>query len=254
MFQVSPAQEELLEVEGGIKIGNMNSGTPEPGTIRFNGTSFEGWNGLTWVTLGQFKLTGTVTDYDGNIYNTIQVGAQEWMAENLRVTHYNDGSTMQIHVGTFIINFGSPGSLYYPNDASSNAPAYGALYDFECIETNKLCPSGWHVPDNSEWQLLQDAVGGSAIAGGKLKEIGTIHWESPNVGACNDIGFTARGAGLRDVNTGDLIEFKKICHWWSTTLSTGNPFVWFVENGEAGLANTSTPSKDWGFSVRCVKN
>lgn len=247
-------QNVLFEVDGSIKIGDSNSSNPDPGSIRFRNGNFEGWNGLTWVALGKFKLAGTVTDLDGNTYQTIQIGDQEWMAENLRVTQYTDGTTMSYQVGQYVLIGTGPGYRYYYDDKAANAVPYGALYTWQCVETNKLCPTGWKVPSNTDWQRLEDNLGGQQIAGAHMKEGGFEHWLSPNTGACNDSGFTARGAGMRDVNTLDFIELHEMGYWWSSSASGADPYVWWNEHDEADLTNVSTNSQNWGFSVRCLKN
>ena len=126
---------------------------------------------------------------DGNVYQTVQIGSQLWMAENLRVLHYDDGSNMQIKIGSFTINFGAKGTLYYPADTSSNADLYGGLYNFHCVDTDKLCPSSWRIPINTDWQILADKLGGSLIAGSDWKKLGTDTRSGPNTGACKNRDF-----------------------------------------------------------------
>lgn len=247
-------QHNLLEVEGPVKIGNTVVQDPVPGTIRFNGSQFEGWDGLTWVVLGGYKIVDPVTDYDGNVYRSVQIGDQIWMAENLRVTYYNDGSTMQIKIGLNVINSGSPGTLYYPEDLIGNAPAYGALYDYFCVETNKICPVGWHVPNDSEWQTLVNFLGGNAVAGDQLKEIGDAHWFHTNQ-ASNTSGFTARGAGRRH-ESGNMIDndFLSWAYFWSSSVNNLNPSYWNMSAHSNSANQNLSPSKSRGCSIRCIKN
>ena len=135
----------------------------------------------------------TVTDIDGNIYKTVTIGSQVWLAEDLKTTKYNDGTPIpyvtdkeewiNTKSGAYCWN------CWYCKD-ESNDSIYGALYNWYAI-TGKLCPVGWHVSTDQDWETLIDYCGGWEIAGGKLKEVGTIHWESPNLGATNEFGFTA---------------------------------------------------------------
>ena len=245
-------QELLLDVDGGIKIGNTTATNPDPGTIRFTGTSFEGWNGFTWVSLGSFKIAGQVTDYSGNTYPTVSIGSQIWMAENLRVTRYNDGAPMQIINGMIIVNIGATGTLRYPNDQTSNFQDYGGLYNFHCVETGKLCPIGWRVPNNGDWQLLIDFLGGTQVAGLSVKETGFTHW-FPNNQGCNDSGFTARGAG-RWHETGSAQDFKSLAYLWSSTPAAVNPLFTAVLSSASSMDLFAASSKLRGMSVRCVKN
>ncbi|MBI9067305.1 MAG: hypothetical protein JEZ09_08435 [Salinivirgaceae bacterium] len=155
--------------------------------------------------------TGTVTDYDGNTYNTIKIGNQWWMAENLKTTHYADGSEIPLvesksdwsYLGDSL-----NGYCFYDN-LQSNADTYGVLYTWSTAmngeDTSTLnpsgvqgvCPDGWHLPSYTEWEELIDYLGGFSVAGGKLKEVDTILWISPNYGATNESGFSALPAGVR---------------------------------------------------------
>ncbi len=248
------SQTVPLAVEGSIKVGDSNEADPEPGTIRFKDNRFLGWDGLTWVSLGGFKTAGEVIDYDGNSYRTVQIGSQIWMTENLRVAHYNDGSTMQVKIGNIIINFGSPGTLRYPEDNNSNAPIYGGLYDYACVETNKLCPTGWKVPDDSDWQALSDYLGGSETSGNALKELGIDHWAAGNQG-CNESGFTARGAGRwHESGNSQSNDFHTWAYYWSATVNNDNPSYWNLTYSTTTTSQNLSPSKDRGCSIRCIKD
>ncbi len=126
---------------------------------------------------GQISFkSSSVTDYDGNVYRLIQIGSQLWIGENLKVSHYLDGTSIphvQSNTDWSTSTYGS--YCFYSNDPS-NGEIYGALYNWPAVITDKLCPSGWHVPSDSEWTILTDFLGGVDIAGGKLKESGTTHW------------------------------------------------------------------------------
>jgi uncharacterized protein (TIGR02145 family) len=140
---------------------------------------------------------GTVKDADGNTYNTIKIGSQWWMAENLRTTKYCDGTDInyQPNADHWYL-YSSPAYCWYNNDETNKIP-YGALYNYYVVETNKICPAGWRVPGHLDWEVLANYLGGADVAGGKLKESGTEHWQTPNAGATNETGFTAVGNGYR---------------------------------------------------------
>lgn len=138
----------------------------------------------------------TVTDYDGNVYQTVLIGDQCWMMENLKVTHYRNGDPIP-HVtdGVTWGNLTSGAYCNYNND-EGNVATYGRLYNWYAVDDSRnIAPAGWHVPSDAEWQTLVDYLGGDAVAGGKMKEAGTTHWASPNTGATNESGFTALPGG-----------------------------------------------------------
>lgn len=152
---------------------------------------------------------GKMTDQDGNFYKTVTIGMQVWMAENLKTTRFNDNTTIPL-VSDSVEWIGSntPCYCWYDNDADTYRVVYGALYNWYAIKTGKLCPKGWHVPSNEEWITLRTYLGGEEIAGGKMKETGTLHWQSPNAGASNFSGFTALPGGVRGiVGTGNKGKF-----------------------------------------------
>ncbi|MBC8345375.1 MAG: fibronectin type III domain-containing protein [Candidatus Marinimicrobia bacterium] len=138
----------------------------------------------------------TVTDIDGNDYKTVKIGGQAWMAENLKVTKYRDGSAIpKVHSNSDWSNL-TTGAYAVYNDDDGNANTYGYLYNWYAITDNRIiAPTGWHVPTDDEWTTLIGFLGNDP--GGKLKETGTAHWNSPNTGATNESGFTAIPGGSR---------------------------------------------------------
>lgn len=202
-------------------------------------------------------LTGgnTVTDYEGNVYQTVRIGNQVWMKENLRTTTFNDGSTIPnttdpVIWGALI----TPAYCWLNNDVTTNKNTYGALYNWYAVNTGKLCPLEWHVPTDSEWTLLTSYLGGESDAGGKLKESGTVHWASPNIGATNETTFSGLPGGRRynDGKFDSPIGYGGM--WWSTT-EYSSTFVWFrgLVNNSASLL-TGYHFKSIGFSVRCLRD
>ena len=153
---------------------------------------------------------GELTDYDGNVYTTVVIGTQEWIVENLRVTHYADGTAIpEITLDAdWLAEDGTAGHdgawCYYDND-SSYLSDYGLLYNSHAVaNTKELCyferdgaqQTGWRIPARNDWQTLIDYLGGNLVSGAKIKEIGETYWLTPNVGATNESGFSARGSGL----------------------------------------------------------
>lgn len=200
------------------------------------------------------KVSVPLTDQDGNIFSTVTIGNQVWMAENLQTTTFNDGTVIPLtEDGTSWSDLITPGYCWYNNDEASFKTEYGGLYNGYAVSTGKLCPVGWHVPGKGEWQILRDFLGDSITVGGKLKEAGTTHWLSPNTGADNSSGFTGRGAGVRYFES-TFSSVLSYTSFWSAS-STDNDELWFTGLYYAG-ANfiTDHRSKKYGFSVRCLKD
>jgi uncharacterized protein (TIGR02145 family) len=196
----------------------------------------------------------TVTDIEGNVYHTVTIGTQVWMVENLKVSKYNDGTAIPLVTdGAAWSNLTTPGYCWYYNDTTTNKNTYGALYNWYTVNTGKLCTTGWHVPSNDEWFVLTDYLGGESVAGGKLKETGTIHWKSPNTGATNESGFTALPGGLRGGN-GVFDNNRFDGYWWSSVqyYSYG---AWsrYIGYDGIGVYRYSDYEQN-GFSVRCVRD
>lgn len=197
--------------------------------------------------------SGTFTDpRDGNIYKWVKIGAQIWMAENLRTTKYSDGSNIQnvTDVKTWA-NLIIPGYCWYNNDAA-NKNTLGSLYNWYATNTGKLAPIGWHIPSDTEWTILTTYLGGESRAGSKLKESGTSHWKSPNTGATNETVFTALPGGDRCKGTFSYVGLRG--YWWSSTADYSS-YAWgrYLGTNTSGIYRLEI-DKDSGFSVRCVKD
>lgn len=209
------------------------------------------------------KIT-TVTDIDGNFYNTVTIGTQVWMKENLKTTTFNDGTPIsEVTDFTEWLSLNTPGYCWYDNNENANKETYGALYNWTAVVSGKLCPTGWHIPSDQEWQTLvlfidPDAEAGfseSVDGGSKLKESGTVHWSEPNDDATNEYGFSALPGGCRliynNLNFYGIYEFG---FWWSST-EYNDTRIWIVDMGYnyTNLARY-TSAKLNGESVRCVKD
>jgi uncharacterized protein (TIGR02145 family) len=199
--------------------------------------------------------TNSLKDIDGNVYKTVTIGTQVWMAENLRTTKYNDGTAIPLVTENKAwAALSTPAYCWYKNDARTNKNTFGALYNWYTIYTNKLCPKNWHVSTNEEWVTLTTFLGGDSIAGGKLKEAGAVHWESPNTGATNESGFTALPGGYRYIfGAFYLGGYNGI--WWSATESdASNAWSRFMGYYDSIVASSRNFSKRFGYSVRCLRN
>lgn len=196
-----------------------------------------------------------VDDVDGNSYETVIIGSQEWMAENLKTTKYNDGVAIpNVTNLTTWFDISTPAYCWYNNQSSNKAP-YGALYNWYVVNSEKLCPNGWHVPTDQEWKVLTDALGGEGVAGGKLKEEGTDHWESPNVGATNFAIFNARPGGYTHTSPEAFNNIEQNGFWWtSTEFGTDRAYARAMFYHNETVATTFDYLKQQGLSMRCVKD
>jgi uncharacterized protein (TIGR02145 family) len=192
----------------------------------------------------------SVSDNIGNTYKTVQIGTQTWMAENLKTTKYNDGSAIPLVAnGVAWSVLSTPGCCWYTNDSVS----YGAMYNWYAVNTDKLCPSGWHVPSDIEWTILTSYLGGQSIAANELKETGITHWQSPNAGGTNESGFTALPGGFRNYD-GSFTSLRKDGYWWSSTESSTAYAYYRVLFYDSSNSEKDDSDKKDGFSVRCLKD
>jgi uncharacterized protein (TIGR02145 family) len=199
------------------------------------------------------KEPTSVSDIDGNVYKIVTIGSQTWMAENLKTTKLYDGMSIPNKtIVSFWPNFTTFAYCWYDNDTIVNKNVYGALYNWYTVLTGKLCPQGWHIPSEEEWTTLSTYLGGLNSAGGKLKEIGTTHWNSPNSDATNETGFTALPGGLI-YNGGSFTQIGYEAIWWSSTESVNSTAWYWQVNNDFNLQNGKYP-EEGGFSIRCIKN
>ena len=197
--------------------------------------------------------SNTVKDIDGNVYQTVTIGKQVWMVENLKTTRYNDGTSIpNVTDNTVWAGLTTPAYCWYNNDKAGNINTYGALYNWFAIHTGKLCPIGWHIPTNTEWEELTTYLGPDNIPG-KLKEAGTTHWAIPNTGATNESGFTALPGGQRsEFGVFDFALWNG--EWWTSSEITAKEAfeIWIATDLE--YVESSMEDKKQGFSVRCLKD
>jgi uncharacterized protein (TIGR02145 family) len=195
----------------------------------------------------------TVTDNDGNVYKTVIIGTQVWMAENLKTTKFNDNSNIpNITDRSSWVSLVTPGYCWY-NNAAAAKDIVGGLYNWYTVKTGKLCPSGWHVPTDSEWETLSVYLGGASVAGGKLKETGTTNWLTPNTGTTNESGFTALPGGKID-DMGFFYNLGAEGYWWSfSDEGGGNAWGRYLSYNYSSFERIDYAYR-LGFSIRCVKN
>jgi uncharacterized protein (TIGR02145 family) len=202
-----------------------------------------------------YKATGTVTDIDGNVYQTIQIGTQTWMAENLKARHYRNGDPIPHVTDTTAWTDLTTGAFCWYNNDSSNNAAYGKMYNWYAVaDSRNMAPAGWHVPTDAEWTTLVNYLGGEGVSGGKMKETGTAHWNTPNTGATNVSGFTALPGGYRYTPNGSFRKMGDDGDWWSATAVDAS-YAWF-RNIYYNFATSGRYyyNKQNGFSVRCVQD
>lgn len=215
-------------------------------------------NGITYGNEIQFStLSNLFTDSrDGRLYKMVNIGNQIWMAENLKATKLNEGTS--IPNVTDEDEWGELTSSAYCiifNDTDDIPDTYGHLYNFHAVNTGKLCPEGWHVPTSDDWTQLFIYLGGVEIAGAKLKEVGIEYWSSPNTGATNEVGFSALGGGFR-YESGFYYGFGDYATFWTANESAPNrPFaVWISNMGINAMLHSEFNDYNRAFSVRCLKN
>ena len=197
----------------------------------------------------------TVTDIDGNVYNTITIGSQVWLKENLKTTKYNDGAEIpNVTDNTEWGNLTSGAYSWYDNNEATHKNTYGALYNWYTVNTGKLCPNGYHIPSDAESTEISEYLGGTSVAGGKLKEIGTTHWMTPNTGATNESSFTALPGGLRSYS-GTFNLITEIGYWWSSTQYESPESAYSRSLGyDSNTFYRHGSNKKNGHFVRCLKN
>jgi uncharacterized protein (TIGR02145 family) len=189
-----------------------------------------------------------ITDNEGNTYKTVYIGTQQWMAENLKVSKYSDGTAIpNITDNTQWQNNTTGAWSYYNNEK---------LYNWYAVSptTNgnkNVCPTGWHVPTDSEWTVLTDYLGGAGVAGGKMKEVGS--WNSPNTDATNTSLFTGLPSGIR-YNDGGCNYVGSVGYWWSSTENYSNGAWSRHLYNFSGSAYSGNDYKNFGYSVRCLRD
>ncbi|MCU0370117.1 MAG: fibrobacter succinogenes major paralogous domain-containing protein [Bacteroidales bacterium] len=196
----------------------------------------------------------TVTDIDGNVYHTVKIGDQVWMAENLKVTGYRNGDSIPVVEGSQEWDELHSGAYCNMNNEGLTAAAFGHLYNWYAVSDKRgLCPPGWHVPSDNDWDVLIGYLGGEEVAGGKLKSTDSSFWKPPNTGAVDLVGFAGLPGGTR-WDKGLFLYFGYYGLWWSSTAEDAD-FAWYrnlIYDNPACFRNHFR--KNFGCSVRCIKD
>ena len=212
----------------------------------------------------------TLTDIEGNVYQTITLGTQVWMAENLKTTKYRDGTSIPNVTDKFAWRDLSTDAYCDYDNTPSNSDTYGRLYNWYAVtNSHNICPTGWHVPSLDEWETLDIYAGRTTDgerhkAGGRLKETDTTHWEFPNTEASNESGFTGLPGGLRGWINGTFFNIGSNAYWW---LASEVDSYWLPESErtytdawirylsfDSGSIGSNSANKKNGYSVRCVRD
>ncbi len=222
---------------------------PAAGLVIFNITtnSLQLYDGTGWVSL-------TTPSNTAVFLPTIVIGTQQWMNKNLDVAFYRNGDPIpQVTNTTAWAALTTGAGCYYNND-STQGNKYGKLYNWYAVNDSRgLAPQGWHIPSDAEWTILETTLGGSSVAGGKIKEAGTLNWTTPNTGGNNNSGFAGLPGGYRSF-TGSFLSVGNFCPWWSSTES-GTTVAWGrgLLYNDGGLSRNAY-GKQSGFSVRCIRD
>ncbi len=199
------------------------------------------------IISGGGSSPGIVIDYDGNEYETIVIGTQTWLKQNLRSLHDANGTAID--------------GAYAYEDNESYVSDYGRLYTWNAAmgigkntlaKTQGACPDGWHIPSKAEGLILQDFLGGHMEAGGKLKETGFTYWDDPNTGATNESGFSSRGSGIRG-QAGNYTNVKRSYYMWTST-ENGDKAYHMSNFYNSDNTAFESHTKNMGYSVRCIKD
>jgi uncharacterized protein (TIGR02145 family) len=222
---------------------------------------------INFTTLRRYFTGGTgVTDVDGNLYPTVIINGREYMAENLRTANYNDGTVIaKITDGAVWSALVSGAYCWTEDDSASYDVLYGKLYNFEAVNSGKLCPTGWHVPSDIEWKELEIALDMDAAAadelgwrgtnqGGMLKETGFANWLAPNSGATNQSGMNIKPSGYRATD-GNYQDVGSTCYYWTQSINatSSNGFCRMISSSETGVYR-GEEIRTKGSSVRCMKD
>jgi uncharacterized protein (TIGR02145 family) len=222
-------------------------------------------NEVNFATIDSFP-NSFVDSRDGHKYRWVKIGNQLWMAENLAYLPTVSPSAVNSRTSPIYYVYGYEGNNVSEAKATTNFKTYGVLYNWPAELT--ACPLGWHLPSDEEWKTLEiylgmsnseidtNVVRYSGTVGGKLKETGTVHWESPNTGATNSIGFGALPGGNRLSPGGPFVAMGRSAFFWSSTASAaGTNYPWdrlfsFDNDGSRRFADINSS----GFSARCIKD
>jgi uncharacterized protein (TIGR02145 family) len=195
----------------------------------------------------------TVKDQDGNSYKTVKIGTQTWMAENLKVTKYNDGTSIPVITDKKAWDTTNTAAMCEYDNSNANGTTYGKLYNFYVVESSKVCPIGWHVPSDQEWITMINFLGGDSIAGNKMKAIDNTLWTNLSSNSTNSSGFSGLPGGNRWAD-GVFDGITRHTTWQtSTEANSTSSFGRYISNTTANVGRSWT-SKRYGLYIRCLKD
>ena len=244
-FTISAQNETMYIMKNGLVIGKYNVNNQVDSVIFYQPSN------------------SFIDSRDGNIYNTVTIGTQVWMVENLRYLPSVVGPGTDSNTTPYYYVSGYNGTNVTAAKATSNYTTYGVLYNWPAAMAGSasssanpsgvqgICPSGWHLPSDAEWTQLTSYLGGEDLAGSKLKEMGITHWTSPNADATNESGFSALGGGARNWD-GTFLNIGSQEFWWSAT-EGAHAWFRFVSYSYGGVGK-GDGGKNMGFYVRCVRD
>lgn len=205
--------------------------------------------------IAQETFAQPVFDADGNSYDTVVIGTQTWITKSLRTTHFSNGDLIPTTVPVNLVITSEINPIYQwsYNGIDSLTTYYGRLYTgWVATDSRNVCPVNYHVPTSAEFNTLINYLGGSAVAGGKLKETGIVHWNAPNSDATNESGFTSVGNGNRNL-VGTFNDMNLVSDMWSTTQGVNG--AWDCDiHAENPTTTSNDDPKEFGFAIRCVKD
>lgn len=194
-----------------------------------------------------------IADIDGNVYDTVTIGTQVWLVQNMKTTRYRNGTAIpNVKDATQWSNLASGAYCNYDNDPG-NATTYGRLYNWYALnDSRNIAPLGWHVATDAEWTTLTTYLGGEDVAGNKLRDTTIGQWSRPSEGATNESGFTALPGGNRYYG-GNFNYVGNSGYWWSATEFFVQAWARYISYSDSNVTRIRE-SKTLGFSVRCVKD
>jgi len=234
------AFSQNVEVQGSIKIIDGTQGINKVLTSDADGLA-------SWQSAPSSPATTS--------YQSVNICCNSWMTKNLDIDHYRNGDPIpKVEDDAEWAALTTGAYCYYNNDSTTYAAIYGKLYNWYAVNDPRgLAPEGWHVPTDFEWTTTLDCLGGSGVAGGLMKEIGTTHWNSPNTAATNHSGFTGLPAGRRYSN-GTSLYIGDRGYWWSYTETTATSAWYRFLRYDSGFVDKLNGNKRGGFSVRCLRD
>ena len=212
-----------------------------------------------------YLITSPLEDYDGNVYRSVVIGTQEWICSNLEVTHYSDGTDIPLITDDVLFPADVTGAYCWYDNNPSNKDPYGALYNWYAVNNASglayftragVVEPTWRIPTVADWTTLSTFLGGDAVSGGILKEVGLGFWSPYNIGATDLYGFSALGSGNRFVDThaGDgFTSLGVFCDIWSADAVNANDAYSIYLTNVTNNFNHWDHEKYGGMAVRCVR-